>query len=272
MDRLSAQTSDLPRVKVLPVAVVSVAAVACLVTGCGGSKTSSSTERRSAPAAAGGAAQVVVSYGSDRVGLAGVPAAALPGITVLGTAEQTAKPDGALVRLTVGSGSDFGPGGPTFALVEQSEIDPVVHAVEKAGAEHVTVDRFGQSLYGPSQNAAQISLASHSPSEVETVIAAAQEAVRKHTDYNLQSANVVFTLSNCAAVEQKAWKAAIADARTRAERLAALSGAHLGEVLAVSEATATPCRSVRPRRAAGRCASSRRTSSPRRRSTTRRTR
>jgi len=175
MDRLSAQTSDLPRVKVLPVAVVSVAAVACLVTGCGGSKTSSSTERRSAPAAAGGAAQVVVSYGSDRVGLAGVPAAALPGITVLGTAEQTAKPDGALVRLTVGSGSDFGPGGPTFALVEQSEIDPVVHAVEKAGAEHVTVDRFGQSLYGPSQNAAQISLASHSPSEVETVIAAAQE-------------------------------------------------------------------------------------------------
>jgi len=216
------------------------AAIACtlllVAAGCGGSKhKSSATSTRQTPTALTGSGQVILRSASAQQGLAGDPAAALPGIPVLGTAQQSAKPDRALVGLTIGPGSDFGSSGPTFELVEQSEIDPVVSALKKAGAEQIAVDRFGQGIYGP-QGAAQISFASTHPDELDKVIAAAQDAARKHTNYNLQAANVVFSLSNCPALEQKAWRAALADAAARAQRLASLTGVKLGNILAVSEA------------------------------------
>jgi uncharacterized protein YggE len=233
--------------------------VACgvllLAAGCGGSKhTSSATPTQQATAKLGtSSGYVILRAASGQQEVAGVPAAALPGLTVLGTAEQSAKPDRALVGLTIGAGSDFGSSGPSFELVERSEIDPVIAALKKAGAEQIAVDRFGQGIYGP-QGAAQISFSSTHPDEVDKVIAAAQDAARKHTNYNLQAANVVFSLSNCPALEQKAWQAALADAATRARRLASLSGVKLGNILAVSEATissspyapaATGCQALR---------------------------
>jgi uncharacterized protein YggE len=93
---------------------------------------------------------------------------------------------------------------------------------------------FSQGLYG-GQGAAQISFTLAHPDDVDKVLAAAQEAVRKQTNYDLQAANVVFSLSDCPSVELKAWKAALADAAVRAQRLADLSGVKLGQILAVSE-------------------------------------
>src|SRR5438067_6809897 len=99
---------------------VCACAVVLLGAGCGGSKAKSAGEpERQARAASSGGVQVVV--GQSTTGLAGVPAAALPGITVLGTAQESAKPDRAQVSLSIGTGSELGPGGPTFALVEQKE-------------------------------------------------------------------------------------------------------------------------------------------------------
>jgi uncharacterized protein YggE len=208
--------------------------VVLLAAGCGGSKhATAETSTRQTTATLHGGGQIILQSASVQPGLAGVPAAALPGITVVGTAEQTAKPDRALVGLTIGS-SNIGSSGQTVDLVEQSAIDPVVAALSKAGAAQISTDRFGQGLYG--QGAAEIGLTLTHPEDVDKVIATAQEALRKHTDYDLQSANVVFALSDCPAVEQTARKAALADAATRAQGLADLSGVKLGNILAVSEA------------------------------------
>ena len=57
------------------------------------------------------------------------------------------------------------------------------------------------------------------------------DATRKHTNYNLQAANLVFSLSNCPSLERKAWQAALTDAATRAQALARLSGVRLGKIL-----------------------------------------
>jgi len=224
-----------------------------LAAGCGGSKQASnerSARQTSTKSTANGG--VLVESAEVRPGVAGVPAAALPGITVVGTAERSAKPDRALIGLTIG-GSNLISSGQTFDLVEQSAIDPVVAAVSKAGAGQISVDRFSQGAYG-GQSAAQIDATLTHPEEVDKVLAAAQEAARKHTDYNLQSVNVVFALSNCPTVEQTAWKAALADAAARAQKLADLTGVKLGNILAVSEApfSASPyapptgCQAMRP--------------------------
>lgn len=224
-----------------------------LAAGCGGSKhANDATSTQTTATLKSGGGQVLVESAEVRPGIAGVPASALPGITVLGTAEQSAKPDQALVSLTIGS-SPFGSDGPALELVEPNELDPVVSALKKAGAEQIAVDRFGQGLYG-TQGVAQISFTAKHPDEVDKVITAAQDAARRRTNYNLQAANVVFALSDCPALEQKAWQAALADAAVRARRLADLSDVRLGSILAVSEAAtssspytpaATGCKALR---------------------------
>jgi uncharacterized protein YggE len=211
-----------------------VIVLALLASGCGGSKhaTTTVTTPKRAHASSSGGVDLVESTSR---GVAGVPASALPGITVLGTGEQSARPDQAVVALSIGPGDSFSPGSGGFSPVEQSEVEPIVAALKKAGADEIAVDRFGQGPYG-AQGAAQFTFTVHHVDGVESAISAAQKATRAHTDYNVQSANVVFGLSKCADVEQKAWQTALADAQTRAQRLADLSGVKLGDVLAISEA------------------------------------
>jgi len=210
--------------------------------GCSGSKRTATkaagTQTVEKRVNSGGGTSVILESRSVSAGLAGVPAAALPGITVLGHAERSATPDRALVALTIGSGQGFGSNGPTLELVTRKELAPIVDALSKAGADQIAVDRFGQGPYGPS-SAAQINFTLTHPSQVDTVLAAAQQATRKHTDYNIQAAAVLFTFSNCEAIEREAWQAALANAATRAQGLATLSHLKLGRILAVSEATSS---------------------------------
>jgi hypothetical protein len=230
--------------------------VALVVGGCGGAKeeVAQTTTQR------GSGGQVFVATGSavgqSQSGLAGVPAAALPGITVLGSGETSARPDGALIGLTIGSRSGFGPGGPTFQLVDQDELDPVVAALRRAGADNVAVDRFGGRSYSPYGQSAMVTLEAARPDDVDKLLAAAREAlVGTDSEYSLQSATVIFTLENCSQLEERASKDALADAGRRAKQTAALAGVELGAVLAISEATfaspsgpgSTGCESLRLR-------------------------
>jgi hypothetical protein len=58
----------------------------------------------------------------------GEPIARLPGITVLGLGEVEVKPDVAVVRLTVGSGSAFSGSDGSVELIDEKELEPVVEA------------------------------------------------------------------------------------------------------------------------------------------------
>ncbi len=173
---------------------------------------------------------------STEVGTA-EPIARLPGITVLGLGEAEVKPDVALVRLTVGSGSAFGGSDGSVELIDEKELEPVVDALVDAGAskDDIYVNTFSGS-YGPSEGAAVITLKWPRPQEVKELLAAAQRAIRKQTDFNLQQVSVIFARDDCDGPEERAIGAALADARERAQRLASLSNAKLGRLIAVSEA------------------------------------
>ncbi len=186
----------------------------------------------------------VSSYGSVGAGPTSEPVARLPGITVIGSGKVEVKPDTALVRLTVGSGSGPvsafpGNGGRTVELADEDKLDPVVDALVDAGAprDEIYVNPFGGSNIGPDEAAVVITLEWPRPKDVRDLLRTAQRSIDKETDLSLEDVAVAFMREDCDDPDEQAANAALADARKRAERLAALSHAKLGQLVAVSEAT-----------------------------------
>jgi uncharacterized protein YggE len=165
--------------------------------------------------------------------------ARLPGITVVGSGDVEVKPDVAFIGLTVGSGSRFDSSEGSVQLIDEHELEPVVNALVDAGVEKddVYVDTFSGSNFGSDQGSAVMAFKWSRPQEVKKILATAQRSVRKNTAFNLQDVSVTFMRHDCDGPEQKAMQAALADARKRAERLASLSEAKLGRLIAVSEAS-----------------------------------
>jgi hypothetical protein len=195
----------------------------------------------------------ISSYGSVGAGATSEPVARLPGITVIGSGEVEVKPDTALVRLTVGSGSGVVSGsvfpgnrGQTVQLVDEDKLDPVVDSLVDAGAprDEIYVDTFGGSNFGPDNAAAVITLKWPRPKDVRELLRTAQRAISKETDLSFEDVAVALNREDCDDPDEKAANAALVDARKRAERLASLSHAKLGKLIAVSEATSTSYLSV----------------------------
>jgi uncharacterized protein YggE len=163
------------------------------------------------------------------------PVSRLPGITVLGMGDVEVKSDVALVRLTVGSGSDSFSGG-SVELIDEKQLRPVVDALVDAGAKQddIYVNTF--TGYGSSEGAAQLTIKWSRPQEMNKLLAAAQRAIRKQTGFDLSAVSVNFLRDDCDGPEAKATAAALADARGRAERLASLSDQKVGRLISVSEA------------------------------------
>jgi uncharacterized protein YggE len=165
----------------------------------------------------------------------------LPGLTVVGSGEAKGTPDQVILRLTVGSGNEFsGPGGVADEPIEEAEIEPVVAALREAGALEgsISVNTYAPSPYGGFGDAARLTLTWPRPHDIDKAIDAARDVVRARTRFGLQNAETLFTTKNCASLEEKAWKAALADARRRAGRLAALTEAEVGPVISLSEEAA----------------------------------
>lgn len=165
----------------------------------------------------------------------------LPGVTVVGAGEVKAEPDRVRVRLTVGSGEDyFDSGLPSLEIVKEEDLEPVVKALKDEGVseEDISVNTFAQNEYSYfGAGAAQITFLWPRPDELETILETAQEAIRRKTDYSLQNLEVMFTLSECEPLEEKAEEAALEDARRKAKRLAGMADLSLGDIIAISEAS-----------------------------------
>jgi uncharacterized protein YggE len=218
--------------------------IAIFAAGCGeGTKERGNTVALEENSPSAQAAEVVA--GSNEIILGTeAPAPALgpnlPGVTVIGMGEARGKPDKAIVRFTIGPGNQFsGPEGVAVEPIEEQELAPVVEALKRAGAqaEGVTVNTYAASPYGGFGSAAQITLTWPHPDEIDKAVEAAQDVVRAKTQYTVQNVETLFTTSSCPSLEDRAWKAAIADAAKRATRLASLTGGGVvGHVVAVSEA------------------------------------
>lgn len=223
--------------------LLALAVLLLLVTACGGSRgegrkpTPSPTTREATQSA-----DIVTGSFDFAVGSEGSPPVVgpnLPGITVVGVGEAKGVPDRAIMRLTVGSGNEFsGPEGVAAELIEERELEPVVQALKAAGApaDTIKVNTYAASPYSGFGSSGQITLNWPRPKEIDKAIEAAQDVVRAKTRFSLQSVEALFTTRSCASLEERAWKAALADARKRAARLAALTGAGVGPVISVSEA------------------------------------
>jgi hypothetical protein len=123
-------------------------------------------------------------------------------------------------------------------LIEERQLEPIVQALKAAGAPGATimVNTYAASPYSGFGSSGQITLTWPRPEEIDKAIEAVQDVVRAKTRFSLQSVEALFTTRSCASLEDGAWKAALADARKRAVRLAALTGAGVGPVISVSEA------------------------------------
>jgi uncharacterized protein YggE len=126
---------------------------------------------------------------------------------------------------------------PALELLDDEELDPVVAALREAGVDgdSITVSTFVASPYDTFGAAAEIRFRSDKPKDLNVVLKAAQDALRKETEYGAQSAATVFTVEDCEALEADARDAALDDARARAERVAEQAGVVLGGITAITE-------------------------------------
>lgn len=170
---------------------------------------------------------------------------ALPGITVTGYGDATAEPDAAIIRITAGSGSSsisFGSSDTfRFELIDEAEVQPVVDTIKGKGVrdEDISVTTSTSSQFGPFEGGAvHIAFRWGNPEDIKSILDAAEDTLRQKTDHELQNVEILYTISACEPLENKATEAALEDARQRAERLAGLSGANLGGIIAVAESPA----------------------------------
>ena len=165
----------------------------------------------------------------------------LPGITVIGYGDATAKPEEVMIRLTIGQG-EFGGFSSAdtvrLQIIDKAELQPVIEALKKEGVDEgsISTNTLVNSPYGFGGGSAQISFRWNKPDNLKSLFDVAEDTVRQETDHGLQNVEVLFTVKDCQPLEEKAWSAALEDSRRRAERLADLAGLELGNVVAISEA------------------------------------
>jgi len=170
---------------------------------------------------------------------------ALPGITVIGYGDATAKPDAAIIRITAGAGSGaigFG-SSETFRLelIDEAEVQPVVDALKEKGvaADDINVTTSTGGQFSPFEGGAvQITFRWGNPEDLRSVLDLAENTLRQKTQHELQNVEVLYTITDCEPLEDKAVETALQNARQRAERLAELSGAELGGITAIAESPA----------------------------------
>lgn len=160
-------------------------------------------------------------------------------ITVTGTGMVSADPDRCRIDLRVSASSpSVEEATRTMSIAARAVLD----ALRDAGAERVSTGRFsirpdhdkeGQPVGFRSETAvgAEVAVSEGSASAVSSLL---QAAVSAGGD-RLSIDGVTFEHSDPAAQEQAALRAAVTDARSRAEVIADSAGASVGEVVAIEE-------------------------------------
>jgi uncharacterized protein YggE len=172
------------------------------------------------------------------------PAAPTGGITVVGQGEASGAPDQAQVMIgvetlatTVQEATD----------TNQANVAAIMAALEEQGIAAKDIQTSNYSLWpeqrydesGPTgitgyRVSNQVNVTIRDINRVGDVLGAAMDA-GANSIYG-----VSFSVDDTAALEAEARAAAIADARTRAESLASLSGLELGDVQMISEVVGQP--------------------------------
>jgi len=212
-----------------------------IVVACGGTEAKDEDDKPSTGSSAGQSGGVIAR--SEGVTGQAVQGQAMSGVTVSGSGEAKAKPDGVMMRLTIGSGDmgSFDGSIPSLDLIDEEELEPVVAALKKEGVsgDDISLNTFATSPYGLGSAAAQITFRWDKPAELKSLLETIQDAVRRETDYGLQNVEALFTVKDCEPLEDQARKAALEDAARQAKSLAETADLSLGSITAVAEVPST---------------------------------
>lgn len=127
--------------------------------------------------------------------------------------------------------------------ITQASLQPIVDRLVAAGvpASAIEVNLDEEASSGsppfPQLDSAQISLRLNrpSPAQIDAILPAAESAIQGNDKLFLQNNLVRYTTANCEALEQAAYQAAIANARDRANRIAAAANVTITGTPSISD-------------------------------------
>jgi len=242
--------------------------------GSGGDEINGGTGAEPAPAADQSGAPIRAGYAETSSNFAGkdiaygggfAPApypyqqAGTNGITVQGYASASADADSAIVEFYFNNGyglkplpyPEVEPGSPSDGSLLPQDIEPitetvlkpVVDAIASAGVSRDDIE-FLNAYADPYSSSATLRATVKNIDSVDAVVTAATQAAAALSSTALANTNVSYTLSDCAALEIAATKAAVEDAGERAATFAQALGVGVGSVVGASNFSyfgGTPC-------------------------------
>lgn len=216
-----------------------------------------------APAVGGGASvandQAIGDIGGTKLGFGGSSlqqSAGSAGLTVQGYGTATIDADSAKVEFYFGSYNDGKPvpideplppdaGGGSSSSgsddgievgqagpITEEDLQPVIDALEAAGADDV--EFVEQPYYDPYYASATLRATVSDLDALDGIVSAGTDAASGLDGISLQSSNVIYTVSDCSALQQAALKTAIEDAGDNADVFAAALGVTAGDMIGAS--------------------------------------
>jgi uncharacterized protein YggE len=163
----------------------------------------------------------------------GVPGQ-LPGIVAIGFGTASAPAESAEVQLIIGP-EGYGP--PPAAMITNADLAPVTDAIVGAGVDKAAIEIYipaTNSMFsgpgGPGNALLEFRLADPTDASMRALSDALYQAATT-ARLSVQHLGVRYAAADCAALQQAATDAAVADARARGERLAKSLGARLGALV-----------------------------------------
>ena len=160
------------------------------------------------------------------------------GITVLGYGSASAPPDSVQIKLFVSEEPIYGPGGPVLKFVQMADLEDVRDVLVELGieSEAIEINPFTRDyVYGPASSAGELTFIYTDVAGLRSLLESLLDEMEDRRGPKVSGAQFDFRVDDCKALETEAMQAAVADARDRAERLAAMLGMTAGNVISISE-------------------------------------
>lgn len=121
--------------------------------------------------------------------------------------------------------------------ITEADLQPVVDAIVAQGVSRDDIEVIVAPYYGGSAN---IRVTVGDVDALEGIVDAATEAASGLEGISFGGSSVSYTVSDCAALEQAAMRAAVDDARERGQSFASVLGVGLGSIVGASHSSYSP--------------------------------
>jgi uncharacterized protein YggE len=128
----------------------------------------------------------------------------------------------------------------TVDQITEAQLQPVIDALAAAGIARADIEFIGQGYYDKYSSSATLRATVANLDTVDAAVNAATAAAASLGPIQLSSTNVVYTKSDCAALESAALKAAVDDAKDRGVAFAQTLGLGIGAITGASNYSYSP--------------------------------